>query len=46
MIISVPIENSQSARILNNSPYPDFQPLKFYVNDVTKILSALEIQKS
>ena len=40
------IENSQSAPILNNSPYPDIQPLKFNVRDVSKILSALEIQKS
>ena len=45
-ILLFTIENSQAAPILNNSPYPDIQSLKFNVSDVSKILSALEIQKS
>ena len=40
------IENDQFAPVLDNSPYPDIQPLKFQVNDVAEILSTLEIQKS
>ena len=40
------IENDQFAPVLDNSPYPDIQPLKFHVNDVAEILSTLEIQKS
>ena len=40
------IENDQFAPVLDNSPYPDIQPLKFQVNDVAEILLTLEIQKS
>ena len=40
------IENDQFAPVLDNSPYPNIQPLKFQVNDVAEILSTLEIQKS
>ena len=40
------IEDTLSAPVQDESPYPDIHPLKFQTNDVAELLSTLQIHTS